>query len=200
MIIKEYYTVKEIADLLEVSKTTIQKIIKATEIEYDHIEKNRQYYCISKVKEIIKSFKEDFDFSIFENETENQVENSPTETENKDVSFENSTTNSAKSKTKSENSTTESDMQIAALNRMIDLIQKQLDEKDKQLAIKDKQIEDLSERLKEAMHLTKEAQFITAADKQTQLIEAAKDKEIIMNNEDQKTPKKKSIFAKIFGK
>ena len=207
MIAKEYYTVKEIADLLKVSKTTIQKIIKAAAIEYDHIDKNRQYYSFDKVKVIIKEFNADFDFSVFENQTENLQ----TKSEKQEGSFEKSQTENENSTTKTDNSPTDPADQLATLNRMLDLIQKQLEEKDKQLAIKDKQIEDLSERLKEAMHLTKEAQYITAADKTTQLIEAGKikdpaaiDPEIIEGDpaadQGEGKQKKKGFFSKIFNR
>lgn len=206
MIVKEYYTVKEIAELLKVSKTTIQKIIKAAAIDYDHMEKNRQYYSWDKAKVIIKEFNSDFDFSIFENQTENLQ----TESEKQERSFEKSQTENENSTTKNENSTTDPADQLATLNRMLDLIQKQLEEKDKQLAIKDKQIEDLSERLKEAMHLTKEAQYITAADKTTQLIEAGKindpaaaDPEIIIEDpaaDPKESNAKKGFFTRFFRK
>ena len=44
----KFYTVKEIADILGVSKTTVQKAIKAAAIEFDKVEKNRQYYSFEK--------------------------------------------------------------------------------------------------------------------------------------------------------
>ena len=43
-----FYTVKEIADILGVSKTTVQKAIKAAAIEFDKVEKTRQYYSFEK--------------------------------------------------------------------------------------------------------------------------------------------------------
>ena len=200
MELKNYYTVKEIADLLQVSKTTIQKIVKAADIDFDHMEKNRQYYSLDQTKEIIKNFKPDFDFSIFEN----QSENLQTKSEKEEEKNEKSQTDFEKSQTKNGNSQTENTDQIQTLNRMLDLIQKQLEEKDKQLAIKDKQIEDLSERLKEAMHLTKEAQFITAADKTQQLLEVGKpkdpaaDPEIIEHDPAAPSKKRKGLFARFF--
>lgn len=187
MIKKDYYTVKEIADLVKVSKTTIQKIIKSIGIDFDYVEKNRQYYSFDKAKRIIIDFNPDFEFPIVENQSENQSENSKSITAN----IENSC----------ENSKTEAEDQIAALNRMLDIIQKQLEEKDKQLAIKDKQIADLSDRLKEAMLLTKGQQYIAAADKTTELIEAATDPEQKTNSIDPDLPpKKKSFLARWFSR
>lgn len=187
MIKKDYYTVKEIADLVKVSKTTIQKIIKSIGIDFDYVEKNRQYYSFDKAKRIILDFNPDFEFPIVENQSEKQSENSKSITANIENSCENS-------KTKSENSKTEAEDQIAALNRMLDIIQKQLEEKDKQLSIKDKQIADLSDRLKEAMLLTKGQQYIAAADKTTELIEAATDPEQKTNSFDPDLPPKKKSF------
>ena len=194
MMKKDYYTVKEIADLVKVSKTTIQKIIKSIGIDFDYVERNRQYYSFDKAKRIILDFNPEFEFPIIENQSANQSENSETETENNKNVCENSQTKSAKSETKTENSKTEAEDQIAALNRMLDIIQKQLEEKDRQLSIKDKQIADLSERLKEAMLLTKGQQYIAAADKATELIEAAADPEQKTNSLDPDLPPKKKSF------
>ena len=138
------YTVKEIADLLGVSKTTIQKAIKAAAIDYDYVERNKYFYKLDKVKEIISSIRPDFDFTKLANsqtETDNQTDNSQTG-------------------------------EIAALHRLIDLVQQQLAEKDKQLEIKDKQIAALNDRLAEAMQLTQGQQYIAAADKTKQLMES----------------------------
>ena len=159
----KYYTIKEIADIVGVSKTAIQKTIKEIQIDYDYINKNKQCYSIIKTIHIIKSIRPNFDVS----ELEAQTENSPTKTEIPPTKTENQTDNFYKqtenSQTKTENSQTE--REIEALNRLIDIINKQLDEKDKQLAIKDKQIEDLSNRLAEALELTKGQQYIAVADK-----------------------------------
>ena len=89
------FTVKEIADILKVSKTTVQKAIKAANISYDYIERNRQYYSMEKTRQIVLSIRADFDFSLLESQlansqtetensqtdTANQVDNSPTQTE-----------------------------------------------------------------------------------------------------------------------
>ena len=169
----KYYTIKEISNIVGVSKTTIQKTIKEIQIDYDYINKNKQCYSIIKTIHIIKSIRPNFDVS----ELEAQTENSQTETEI--------------SPTKTENPQTE--REIEALNRLIDIINKQLDEKDKQLAIKDKQIEDLSNRLAEALELTKGQQYITVADKAQGMITS----NIVSDNNSQTN---KGFWNKLFRK
>lgn len=210
------FTVKEIADILKVSKTTVQKAIKAANISYDYIERNRQYYSMEKTRQIVLSIREDFDFSLLESKLANsqtETENSQTDTENQSG---NSQTQTEKPKTKTENSPTDSKDEIAALHRLIDLVQQQLAEKDKQLAVKDKQIQDLSDRLAEAMQLTHGQQYIAAADRVMQLKESQQQPEeqtievapAPAGTEEDKTnplaadnpPPKKGFWAKLFGK
>lgn len=210
------FTVKEIADILKVSKTTVQKAIKAANISYDYIERNRQYYSMEKTRQIVLSIREDFDFSLLES----QLANSQTETENLQTDTENrsgnSQTETEKPKTETANSPTDSKEELAALHRLIDLVQQQLAEKDKQLAVKDKQIQDLSDRLAEAMQLTHGQQYIAAADRVMQLKESQQPEEetIIVSSPapagtEQKEenplaadnpPQKKSLWARLFGK
>lgn len=210
------FTVKEIADILKVSKTTVQKAIKAANISYDYIERNRQYYSMEKTRQIVLSIRADFDFSLLES----QLANSPTETENSQTDtanqVDNSPTQTEKPKTETANSPTDSKEELAALHRLIDLVQQQLAEKDKQLAVKDKQIQDLSDRLAEAMQLTHGQQYIAAADRVMQLKESQQPEEetIIVSSPapagtEQKVenplaadnpPQKKSLWARLFGK
>lgn len=209
------FTVKEIADILKVSKTTVQKAIKAANISYDYIERNRQYYSMEKTRQIVLSIREDFDFSLLESQLANsqtETENSQTNTENQG---ENSQTKTENPKTETANSPTDSREEIAALNRLIDLVQQQLAEKDRQLAVKDKQIQDLSDRLAEAMQLTHGQQYIAAADKVMQLKESQppQEEEVITSPAPAGTaekkenplaadnpPQKKSLWARLFGK
>lgn len=208
------YTVKEIADLLGVSKTTIQKAIKAADITYDYVERNKYFYKCEKVKQIISSIRPDFDFS--------QLANSPTETDNSQTQADNQTDNlrneTDNSQTQAANSQTETDNsqtgEIAALHRLIDLVQQQLAEKDKQLEIKDKQIAALNDRLAEAMQLTQGQQYIAAADKTKQLMDSKAAAEATIEvapapaTTDGETdthaavepPPKKGFWARLFGK
>ena len=210
------FTVKEIADILKVSKTTVQKAIKAANISYDYIERNRQYYSMEKTRQIVLSIRADFDFSLLESQLANsqtETENSQTDTANR---VDNSPTQTEKPKTETANSPTDSNEELAALHRLIDLVQQQLAEKDKQLAVKDKQIQDLSDRLAEAMQLTHGQQYIAAADRVMQLKESQQPEEetIIVSSPapagtEQKEenplaadnpPQKKSLWARLFGK
>jgi predicted DNA-binding protein YlxM (UPF0122 family) len=190
------FTVKEIADILRVSKTTVQKAIKAAGITYDYIERNKQYYSMEKTRKIVFLIRADFDFAIFENKlansqakTKNQGENPQTEIDKSPIEIENSAyeTNNSQNHNKSE---------IAALHKLIDLVQKQLEEKDKQLAIKDKQIQDLSDLLAQAMQLIERQQYIAEADKTKQLLESKKqDEEIIITEATQAQEDNKQIAA-----
>ena len=198
----KFYTVKEIADILNVSKTTIQKAIKAANIEYDKIEKNRQYYCIDKTKQIIIKINKNFNYDALQEdfktensptETENQIENSPTETENQ---IENSKTKSENSPTETENSKT--------IDKALEILENQLEEKDN--TIKDLQeklaaaYSQISEQSRTIADLATKAQYITAADKTAQIMDKQqKEKEnktsaandIIQYDESKKYKKKK---------
>lgn len=212
------FTIKDIADLLGVSKTTIRKVISADNIDFDYVKSNRQYFGIDKTKKIISSIKKDFDFSLLETE----VETANSQTENSQTKSEKSQTETAKSQTESENignqtenSQTENSQtrkpkeeqtELAALYQLMAIVQKQLEEKDKQLAVKDKQIQDLSDRLQEAMQLTHGQQFIAAADKAAMLQDKAandiiEEEKTVKPQEDIKpVDEKKSIWKKIFKK
>ena len=164
-----FYTVKEIADILGVSKTTVQKAIKAAAIECDKVEKNRQYYSLEKTKQIIIKANKDFDLDTLQVGLE--VENSPTKTENQtensQILTENSPTESENSKTKTENSPT--------IDKALEILEKQLDEKDS--TIKDLQeklaaaYSQISEQSKTIADLATKAQYITAADKTAQIMD-----------------------------
>ena len=165
----KFYTVKEIADILGVSKTTVQKAIKAAAIEFDKVEKNRQYYSFEKTKQIIVKVNKDFDLGTLQVGLE--VENSPTKTENQtensQILTENSPTESENSKTKTENSPT--------IDKALEILEKQLDEKDS--TIKDLQeklaaaYSQISEQSKTIADLATKAQYITAADKTAQIMD-----------------------------
>ena len=194
---KQFYTVREIADLLAVSKTTIQKAIKANGITYQKIERNKQLYTIEQSNAIIKAVKADFPLL--------EIENSTTETANSTTKSENSTTKSENSQTKTANSTTEADN----MGRMLDFIEKQAQEKDKliadlqkelpearaELAQKDAFIRSQSEQftflLEQSQKLQAGAQMLLLADNNT--------KTITESTDEQKT-NKQGFFKKLFKK
>jgi uncharacterized protein YjcR len=194
------FTVKELADILEVSKTTVRKTIQRENIAFDYMKNNKQYYSAEKAKSIIVATKEDFDFSTLDFE----FANSQTDLENKGANLK---TEGANSQTESENLKTETanlkTQEIELLKDTIDIIKKQLEEKDKQLAVKDKQIEDLAERLKEAMELTKGQQYIAAADKTTQLLEAEAEQSekqniVVVESDPEEPLQKKGFWQRLF--
>ena len=201
-----FYTVKEIADILGVSKTTVQKAIKAAAIECDKVEKNRQYYSLEKTKQIIIKANKDFDLDTLQVGLE--VENSPTKTENQtensQILTENSPTESENSKTQTENSPT--------IEKALEILEKQLDEKDS--TIKDLQeklaaaYSQISEQSKTIADLATKAQYITAADKTAQIMDKQQQKESIVNAAvsdkeilEQEQPQiKKSFWKRLFNK
>lgn len=198
------YTVKQIADLLKVSKTTVQKYIKAAAIKYDYVEYNKQFYSYEKAKGIIKGIRENFDFSALD--TENQVENSTTKTENQ---TENSTTKAENSQEKTENSTTKTENSTTGqdtTSRMLDMLQKEIEKKDQE-------IKDLREKLDKAYDriadMADKAQYITAADKTALIMDKKQQQEAEPTaarseqegvEQPQQPKEKKGFFKRLFNK
>lgn len=180
------YSIKDIADTLWVSKTTVRKIIQRENIEFDCIKNNKQLYSEEKARQIIKAIKPDFEFANSKLETENIIP----ETENQEPKVEEVCENSQTETANSQSA------EMLVLKQAIDLLGKQLEEKDRQLKQKDKQIDDLNDRLKEAMELTHAQQYISATEKTTKLLEeqTASAEEVI------EPVVKKSLFAKLFNK
>ena len=158
----KYYTMKDIADTLKVSKTTVRKAIKAAAIDYDKVESNKYFYSIDKTKQIIKNINSDFDLRGLQSDLE---------TENSETKFANSQTETAiltaNSQTETENSKT---IEVA-----LNILEKQLNEKDN--TIKDLQEKlaaaytQIGEQSKTIADLAAKAQYITAADKTAQLLD-----------------------------
>ena len=77
-----FYTVKDIAELLQVSKPTIQKAINDLQIEPDRIEKNKyRLYSEADAAAIIHCVRPDFDLSVLRKGTE-KLENDRQEPQN----------------------------------------------------------------------------------------------------------------------
>lgn len=183
------FTTKQIAELLGVSKPTVQKAIKELAIQPERRENNnRAYYSYGNTVSIIKRIRPNYDDSLLielvgkpQNDTA-KPQNEPQNTAKPQNFAENSDEKIAKPQTNEE---------LEFLKRALHVIETQLAEKDKQLAVKDKQIQDLSDRLAEAMQLTKGQQYIAAADKTTELLEAdnkrqqQQDEQPIVSNEDE---------------
>lgn len=172
------YTVKELAELLDVSKPTVQKVINDNAIKEDKIVKNKyRYYSGQKVLFIIKNIKPDFDFSILMQNTEKPLET----TEKSEDPIENTSQN-----TENTPQTPPNSQNFESFNRMLDIIEQQLKQKDEELAQKNKEIQylreqnerdrkELLDKLDKAYSKIAEmgqgAQYITAADKTVQIID-----------------------------
>lgn len=204
-----FYTVKEIADLLGVSKPTVQKVFNENFIEPDKIEKNKfRYYSYDKTVLVIEKLKPDFDFSILPKNTEKPLE-----------STEKPQTNPQEFAERIEKPQSEE-----ALERMLSIIEKQLEEKDKLIAQKNREIElleeraereraDLQDKLAKAYsqisEMAQKAQYITAVDKTAQIMEKQKCEEtdIVVEEspaaatgEPETKEVKKSLFQRLFRK
>lgn len=165
----KYYTMKDIADILKVSKTTVRKAIKAAAIDYDKVESNKYFYSIDKTKQIIKNINSDFDLRGLQSDLE---------TENSETKFANSQTETeiltANSQTETENSQTETE-NSKTIEVALNILEKQLNEKDN--TIKDLQEKlaaaytQIGEQSKTIADLAAKAQYITAADKTAQLLD-----------------------------
>lgn len=192
---EKLYTVKEIAELLNVSKPTIQRYINTAAIEPDKEENQCRYYSYDKAVEIIKAVNAEFDISRIAADHEAPQNDAP------------------------QTATPPQNAEIEILKSVIATIQEQLVIKDKQIANMDRQIaayEDqitnYSKRLKEALDLTKGQQYIAAADKTAQIIDkesAGKENIVATNRTDHEIDqpeqpkqevlqkKKKNFFARL---
>jgi len=209
------FTVKDLAELLGVSKPTIQRAINAAAIEADREDGQTRYYSYAAAAAISAKVKPDFDFSACGGGSETPP-NVPPQTETPQNQTQNTATTPPNVPPQSETPPQADSMEF--MRAMLTTIQEQLAAKDKQIAayeaqiaMKDKQIEDYSARLAEAMELTKGQQYIAAADKAAGLLEAAasqEEEEIIIaaaatgtGDEEPVTPeKKKGFWQRLFGR
>jgi DNA-binding transcriptional MerR regulator len=192
---EKLYTVKGIAELLNVSKPTIQRYINTAAIEPDKEENQCRYYSYDKAVEIIKAVNAEFDISRIAADHEAPQNDAP------------------------QTATPPQNAEIDILKSVIATIQEQLVIKDKQIANMDRQIAayedqitDYSKRLKEALELTKGQQYIAAADKTAQIMDkesAGKENIVATNRTDHEIDqpeqpkqevlqkKKKNFFARL---
>ena len=212
---EKLYTVKEIADLLSVSKPTIQRYINTAAIEPDKEENQCRYYNFDKAVKIIKAVNAEFDISRIAADHEapqNDAPQTATPPQNAPQTATEPQNDAPQTATPPQNA------EIEILKSVIATIQEQLVIKDKQIANMDRQIAayedqitDYSKRLKEALELTKGQQYIAAADKTAHIMDkesagkenintAAAD-ETITAAADQKEvqTEKKSFWKRLFG-
>lgn len=203
---EKLYTVKEIADLLSVSKPTIQRYINTAAIEPDKEENQCRYYNFDKAIKIIKAVNAEFDISRIAADHEAPQNDAPQ-------------TATAPQNDEPQAATPPQNAEIDILKSVIATIQEQLVIKDKQIANMDRQIAayedqitDYSKRLKEALELTKGQQYIAAADKTAQIMDkesAGKENIVATNRTDHEIDqpeqpkqevlqkKKKNFFARL---
>ena len=212
---EKLYTVKGIAELLNVSKPTIQRYINTAAIEPDKEENQCRYYSYDKAVEIIKAVNAEFDISkIAADHTE--PPNDATQTAKPPQNAQNAATEPPNDATQTAKPPQNAEIEI--LKSVIATIQEQLVIKDKQIANMDRQIAayedqimDYSKRLKEALELTKGQQYIAAADKTVQIMDkesagkenintAAVDETITPAADQKETQtEKKSFWKRLFG-
>ena len=213
---EKLYTVKEIAELLNVSKPTIQRYINTAAIEPDKEENQCRYYSYDKAVEIIKAVNAEFDISRIAADHEAPQNDAP-QTATPPQNAQNTAT--APQNDAPQTATPPQNAEIEILKSVIATIQEQLVIKDKQIANMDRQIaayEDqitnYSKRLKEALDLTKGQQYIAAADKTAQIMDkesAGKENIVATNRTDHEIDqpeqpkqevlqkKKKNFFARL---
>lgn len=224
---EKLYTVKEIADLLSVSKPTIQRYINTAAIEPDKEENQCRYYNFDKAVKIIKAVNAEFDISRIAADHEApqndapQTATPPQNAQNVATEPQNDApqTATAPQNDAPQAATPPQNAEIDILKSVIATIQEQLVIKDKQIANMDRQIAayedqitDYSKRLKEALELTKGQQYIAAADKTAQIMDkesAGKENIVATNRTDHEIDqpeqpkqevlqkKKKNFFARL---
>ena len=212
---EKLYTVKEIADLLSVSKQTIQRYINTAAIEPDKEENQCRYYNFDKAVKIIKAVNAEFDISRIAADHEAPQNDAP-QTATPPQNAQNAATEPQNDAPQT--ATPPQNAEIDILKSVIATIQEQLVIKDKQIANMDRQIADYedqitdySKRLKEALELTKGQQYIAAADKTAQIMDkesAGKENIVATNRTDHEIDqpeqpkqevkkKKKNFFARL---
>lgn len=192
---EKLYTVKEIADLLSVSKPTIQRYINTAAIEPDKEENQCRYYNFDKAVKIIKAVNAEFDISRIAADHEapqNDAPQAATPPQNAEIDILKSV--------------------IATIQEQLVIKDKQIANMDRQIAAYEDQITDYSKRLKEALELTKGQQYIAAADKTAQIMDkesAGKENIVATNRTDHEIDqpeqpkqevlqkKKKNFFARL---
>ncbi len=213
------FTVKDLAEILGVSKPTIQRAINAAAIEANREDKQTRYYNLDASAAISAKVKPDFDFLACVGCSEtppHDATHTETPPQNDGESLIEEENVSEQTATEPKQAATPPQADGMELMRaMLTTIQEQLAAKDKQIAayeaqiaMQNEQIKDYSERLREAMELTRGQQYIAAADKTAGLLEAAaasQEEEVIVapaagDAEEPAAPVKKSFWKKLFGK
>lgn len=188
-------TIKEIADICGVSKTSINRIINSLGIEKIH-HGNKNLISDQDCEKIVEFYKMDSweRTKTQQNETQ-QTEQNATERNNRNATNETD-------RTKIEQSGTERN----ALDLMIEMLQKELDLKNQLLLEERKRVDDLNNKLADAYEIIAQAnnqitamgqsaQFITVADKTERIVENEKKSEPVKDIIVEPVVHKKGLFA-----
>ena len=160
------YTTKEIAELLGVSKPTVQKAINTLAVKPERKDNtNRAFYSYANTVAIIQKIRpsfEEFEKLAVGAKSPNELPNEAQSTAKPPDFAQNSANQTAKPQSE----------ELELLKETIGIIKEQLEEKKQIIEAQQRTIDTLSDRLKEANQLIKGQQYITAADKTTELLEA----------------------------
>ena len=194
-------TIKQLADQLGVSKTTISKAISALGLS-NRLNRSGNKYIISEDQT------EQIKMQIANSRPQTANDKSQTANDKSQTASDKSQTASDKSQTASDKSQTASDKsQLENQIALIELLQKQLVLLNEQLSIKDGQIKAYQEQIRiltDSLHdatvaLTAE-QALHAGTIQRQLTEQINSKEEAALDHQEQPNHKQSIFSKLFGR
>ena len=205
---KQLYTVKEIADLIGVSKTTIQKAIKSNNLSWQKIERNRQYYDQTACYAIIKAIRPDFSPTETANQTENSTTNIKNNTDNQPQIVKERAQTSANPPTETANQTENSTTNTDHIGRMLDLIEKQSQEKDKIIEELQKELAELrAETARKDAFIQDQSAKLAILLEQSQKLQASSQMLLLSDNREENaetiienTPLQKQGFFKRFFK
>lgn len=159
------FTVKKMAELLSLSKPTIQKVINEKQLKPVRVEKNKyNYYSIEQLEVIVKELESDFDVSILLPNTAKSTANLSTNGDNAE-----------KLATVVDKISDKPQKDSDTVSILLDMLQKELDKKEKQIERLEKRVEKLEEtneqQTQEIIKLANQASYITAVDKTAQIID-----------------------------
>lgn len=198
-------TIKELANSIGVSKTTINNAIRDLGLSPSLKEGHKQMLDLS--EDEVKAIR---DRLLLPQTEKREAEKTENQTENQTEKTEKQTKETTKSQEQTEKQTEKVTEKQDNTIVLIEMLREELKAKNEQLAIKDKQIQDLSDRLSEAsanlseaLKATRGQQYIAAQDKAAQMIEADQRKyDPVVDTQNQQTADqqvKKSWLAKLLG-
>lgn len=198
----EKFTVKDISELLGVSKPTVQRSIKALGITPIAIVKNKyRIYDREAAKAVILHINPDFELETKFFDTPPQIEtnrqNIETNRNTTEIYRQNTETNQNAPKQQTESS------ELETIKTMLAMLQQELENKNLELQKKDEKIQSLEDKLhdtyKQIAVFAEKAQYITAADKTVQLMDKGNKENTVITVENNEN-KKPGFFRRLFKK